>query len=202
MRLLKAMKTIKYIAAFVAIILLIGLTGCCEAKYNYYSYKKKAEEALLAKDFKKAKKLFSVIYTNETKRKTVNAEHTTWAFYRLGVVAELTGDIDMARGYYWGDRMDEGFYEEFPQTNWFAQGGWKQMDEIGTSRTLEEILAFEKTSPSKEEPVVERKKEEIVPKKYSAPKLRPDTTGIITKTYNRSRTRPDNDTPQPMMVYY
>ena len=182
---------------------LVLLSGCCSAKYSYYTVRKKAEQALLAKDYKKAKNLYSLIYTNETKAKKVDTERTTWAFYRLGVISELTGDIKMARGYYWGDAMDDGFYEGHRLTAWFAQAGWKQMDELETSRTLDEILEFEKTEPEEEPAPVERKKEIIVPKKVTVNQVHSvDTTGVITATYNRSKTPPKKSTPAPFKVYY
>ena len=149
---------------FLSFLFLIN--GCCSSRYSYNFYRKKAEEALRAKDYKKAQNYYSIIYSNESKRSVIDREKTTWAFYRLGVIAEVTGNIKLAKGYYWGDSIDEGFYEDQRLTNWFAQAGWEQLDELNSPRTLEEILEFETTEPPEEEDFsVEKKKTIVVPTK-------------------------------------
>lgn len=205
MRLKNICAVIRLFSLVVALFSALFVSGCCSGRYSYYSYKVKAEEALKKKDYKKAKNYYSIIYNNEKKVENINRERTTWAFYRLGVISEVSGDLDLARGYYWGDSIDEDFYEGEALTNWFARAGWKQMDEKKTPRTLEEIFEFEKTEPKEEETVVvERKKEDIRPKRTLSayPPRRPNKTGVITKTYNRSRTPPERGTPEPFKVYY
>ena len=67
----------------------------------------------------------------------------------------------------------------------------------------DEILEFEKTEPEEEPAPVERKKEIIVPKKVTVNQVHSvDTTGVITATYNRSKTPPKKSTPAPFKVYY
>ena len=190
------------------ILFSIFLDGCCSPRYNYYIYKKKGENALLAKNYKKAQNFFSVIYKKESEANDIDTERTTWAFYRLGVIAELSGNLKMAKGYYWGDSIDDSFYDNQRLVNWFAQNGWKQIDEKNKARTLEEILEFEKTEPPEEkeddEGYVERKKEEIIPKTDNRPNFERyiDTTGIVTLTYTDSRTPPPEDVPEIFKVYY
>lgn len=205
MRQMRAFKVIKLCCLILSAFVLLVMTGCCSSKYSYIIYKNKGETALKAKKYKKAQNYYSIIYKNESKSKNINTEHTNWAFYRLGVIAELSGDLKRARGYYWGDAIDEGFYSNERLISWYAQAGWKQMDEKETPRTLDEILEFEKTEPpeQEEEAPIERKKEIIVPKKRRVTNVqKPNTTGVITKTYNRSVTPPDPDAPEPFKVYY
>ena len=195
----------------------VFVLGCCESKYNYYTCRKKGEEALLAKKYKKAQNYYSIIYTNETKNETLDTERTNWAFYRLGVIAELSGDLKMAKGYYWGDAIDDGFYEEQPLISWFAQAGWNQLDENNIPRTLEEILEFEKTTPPTYEEggedestttTADRKKQIILPKKYSSSENingsneNGENKGVIRKTYKRSKHMPPYGTKPPFKVYY
>lgn len=167
---------------FSLLFLLISLfmTGCCSnSNYDYQLYRKRGEDALLAKKYIKAKNYYSVIYEKESKKKKKDkdSEKTNWAFYRLGVIAELTGDLKRAKGYYWGDSIKSGFYADQKLIGWFAQTGWKQIDEKNKARSLEDILAFEKTRPleakkeDNEEEEEEIEKEVIIPKKtYTAPR--------------------------------
>ena len=202
------MKYRKYVYIFIVLALsvLFFETGCCSTKYNYYIYRKKGEEALLAKKYKKAQNYYSIIYTNESNNEKIDKEKTTWAFYRLGVIAEVSGDIKMAKGYYWGDAIDDGFYEDQPLTNWFAQAGWTQLDKYDSPRTLEEILEFEKTTPPEDEetPTTDRKKEIILPKKSDRPSvsINADGSNKIIKTFTRSESLPPRGTPKPLKVYY
>ncbi len=195
------------IIAFSFLLVLSLLSGCCSSspKYNYYLFSKKGEDALLAKKYNKAKNYYSTIYSNEKKNKIINTERTTWAFYRLGVIAELSGNLKMAKGYYWGDKIEDGFYNDQKFTKWFAQVGWKHIDEKNTSRSLEEILELEASDPPEKEEVKERKKEIIVSKNKER-KINRDSNinknGIITKTFNRSRTPAPYDSPEPMRILY
>jgi ribosomal protein S12 len=181
------------------------LTGCCGGRYNYYNYRKKGEEALIAKNYKKAQSYYSTIYTNESKKPNADIEKTRWAFYRLGVIAEVTGNLKMAKGYYWGDAIDEGFYEESKLTSWLAQAGWDQVEECNEPRTLEEILELESAEPPEEGDFTERKKDIIIPNKnkdVSKLNKNPNKKGIITRTVNKSRIRPRRNAPEPMKVLY
>ena len=187
---------------FLSFLFLIN--GCCSSRYSYNFYRKKAEEALRAKDYKKAQNYYSIIYSNESKRAVIDREKTTWAFYRLGVIAEVTGNIKLAKGYYWGDSIDEGFYEDQRLTNWFAQAGWEQLDELNSPRTLEEILEFETTEPPEEEDFsVEKKKTIVVPTRKERRNTgnNPANSGVITGTYNKTR-RPRRKDPEPLRIFH
>ena len=201
-------KRITVIFSVIAISLcFFMLTGCCSQKYSYYNCRKRGEEALIAKKYIKARNYYSLIYKNENKAKNVNKDRTTWAYYRLGVIAEVTGDLKLAKGYYWGDALKEGFYDDSPQTGRFAKIGWKNIDEKKPARTLESILELENStqnSEEKQEVVIERKKEEIVPKKNSfiSSKDKVINNEVIIKTYSDSRTPPPRNDPEPYQVYY
>lgn len=202
MRFIRSSKDILLIIVFSFIFL---LTGCCGTKYNYYIYRKKGEEALIAKNYKKAQNYYSIIYTNESKKSKVDIEKTTWAFYRLGVIAEVTGNLKMAKGYYWGDAIDEGFYDESKNTSWLAQAGWDQLEEYNTPRTLEEILELESAEPPEEGDFSDRKKDIIIPQKnrdVSHLNNHSNKKGIITRTANKSRIRPRRNAPEPLKVLY
>ncbi len=197
-------KTLLFI--LVTFLLLLNL-GCCNTKYNYYIYKKKGEEALRAKNYKKAQSYFSLIYTNETSNEKVDTDKTTWAFYRLGVIAEVSGDLKMAKGYYWGDAIDEGFYSVNSQVNWLAQAGWNQLDGKNIPRTLEEILELEKSSPPAEDEhqATERKKEIIIQKKNSGNIKYKNNDGNsegVKKVVNDSKKLPPKSFPEPFRVFY
>ena len=201
-------KKITTIYSVLIISLCLFLTGCCSPKYNYYNCRKRGEESLRAKKFIKARNYYSLIYKNENKEKFVNEDRTTWAYYRLGVIAEVSGDLKLAKGYYWGDALKEGFYDQFPKTEKLAKIGWKHIDEKKSARTLESILELEKNSideePKKEDVYIERKKEEIVPKKNTFRKsnVQNISEDVIIKTYSDSRTPPPRRDPEPYQVYY
>ena len=202
---MKYFKEYKKILSMIVFSFLILLTGCCGARYNYYAYRKKGEEALIAKNYKKAQNYYSTIYTNESKKANADIEKTRWAFYRLGVIAEVTGNLKMAKGYYWGDAIDEGFYDESKLTWWLAQAGWDQLEECNTPRTLEEILELESSDPPEEVDSSERKKDIIIPQKnndVSHLNNNSNKKGIITRTVNKSRIRPRRNAPEPMKVLY
>ena len=196
-------------SAFVISLCFLFLTGCCSPQYSYYNCRKRGEEALIAKKFIKARNYYSLIYKNENKAKKVNEERTTWAYYRLGVIAEVSGDLKLAKGYYWGDSLREGFYDHYPQTGRLAKIGWKNIDDNKSARTLESILELEKNSENEieipEQEVIERKKEVIVPKKnsfISSNDYLKNTEDVIIKTYSDSRTPPPRNDPEPYQVYY
>ena len=202
MRFIKGCKVILSIIVFSLSLL---LAGCCGGRYNYNNYRKKGEEALRAKNYKKAQDYYSTIYTNESKKTNADIEKTRWAFYRLGVIAEVTGNLKMAKGYYWGDAIDEGFYDESKDTGWLAQAGWDQLEEYDMPRTLEEILELESAEPPEEVDFTERKKDIIIPNKNKDVSYLNNSSnkkGIITRTVNKSRKRPGRNAPEPMKVLY
>ena len=65
---MRSIKGIKIILSIIVFSLLFLLTGCCGGRYSYYTYRKKGEEALIAKNYKKAQNYYSTIYTNESKK--------------------------------------------------------------------------------------------------------------------------------------
>ncbi len=170
---------IKLLFVIFQIIILFGITGCC-SKYNYYMYMDNVEKALKNKNYKKAKNLTSYAYKQENlNQSNDNFDKKAWIFYRLGVIAELQGDLLSAKGYYWGDSFDEGYYSKEPKIAWLARTGWLNIDNGKKARSLEEILELEtkdppKKAPPKEKKVVKRKKKKkaaYVPKQrvYNVP---------------------------------
>ena len=183
-----------------AVLLLTG----CGSSYDYTRYRAQAEAALENKKLKKAKELYSIIYQQETTSEKVDQKRTTWAFYRLGVLAEVAGDVRLAKGYYWGDRIDEGFYQVNPSVDRLAQIGWQHLDEGRPPRTLEEILALEKNSPAKPLSNHERKKREVIVDTNNRP-VAPSTSGADknhSRTFQRSLTPPPPGSPEPFRVFY
>lgn len=154
--------------AFLMLIMAFCITGCC-SKYNYYIYMDNTENALLKKNYKKAKNLVAYAYRIENLNKTNdNFDKKAWLFYRLGVIAELQGDLDTAKGYYWGDSFDEGYYNKEPKIAWLAQTGWTNIDKGNRARTLEEILDLEAKEPPKKEVKKEKKTVKRKAKKKTA----------------------------------
>ncbi|HPT46367.1 MAG TPA: hypothetical protein PLM07_10735, partial [Candidatus Rifleibacterium sp.] len=134
----------------------------------------------------------------------VDQKRTTWAFYRLGVLAEVAGDIRLAKGYYWGDRIDEGFYQVNPSVDRLVQIGWQHLDEGRPPRTLEEILALEKGSATKLLPTHERKKREVTVDTINR-SVAPSAAGADknhSRTFQRSLTPPPPGSPEPFRVFY
>lgn len=183
---------------------LAALTGCGSG-YNYSRYRAQAESALESGKLKKAKELYAVIYQQETTSEKVDTGRTTWAFYRLGVIAEVTGDIRLAKGYYWGDRIDEGFYQVNPAVDRLVQIGWQHLDDGKPPRTLEEILALEKGGAQKLPQTHDRKKREVVIDDLRRP-VSPLPTSSSDKTHSRtfqrSLTPPPPGSPEPFRVFY
>lgn len=180
------------------------LTGC-SSRYSYSSYRSKAETALSKKKFKQARELYSVIYQQETAEGKDSADKAAWAFYRLGVIAEVTGDVRMAKGYYWGDKIDEGFYQAFPETDWFAQTGWNVLDQGNSPRSIESILEFEARGlpQASADNVPDRKKREIiVPKEIKRQAAGTPSISKPQRTFNRSLTPPQPGVPGPFRVFY
>ena len=200
---MKSRKTYILPALVMLGIMLVLLTGCC-GSYNYSTYQGQAEYALAQKNFKKARELYSMIFNQESKADPVDLEKVTWAFYRLGVIAEVTGDIRMALGYYWGDKIDEGYYQEFARLNWLAQEGWNGLDTGKPPRSIEAILDLEENGRPPESASVERRKKEIVPSRERTPYERP----VIRKdnrpraSFNRSLTPPPPNAPELFRVFH
>ena len=199
-------KNIKLLALLPVIILSLCFIGGCKARYRYFSFKSQAEEALQKKNLKKSAELYSIIYQHENSEKTVDTERTTWAFYRLGVIAEVSGDIRMAKGYYWGDKIDEGFYQEHARVDWLAQAAWNHLDEGLAPRSLEEILALEARGPTSTAVVPDRKKREFtVPDAASGVRSYANDNNpkpVRSRTFLRTRTPPKPGTPEPFRVFY
>ncbi len=184
--------------------LLSMLTGCGSG-YNYSRCRVQAEAALEAGKLKKAKELYAVIYQQETTAEKVDVSRTTWAFYRLGVISEVTGDIKLAKGYYWGDRIDEGFYQVNPSVDRLVQVGWQHLDDGKPPRSLEEILALEKGSAQKLPQTHERKKREVFIDDLRRPAEQAPTASsdkTHSRTFQRSLTPPPPGSPEPFRVFY
>lgn len=170
---------IKIISIISILIFVINITGCC-SKYNYSIYMKEVEQQLKNKKYKKAKNLLSYAYKEESKKSSDdNFEKRAWIFYRLGVVHELLGDLDIAKGYYWGDSFEEGYYKKEPKIAWLAQTGWVNIDNAMPTRTYDEILALEAKEPPKKEVKKEKKIVKRKAKKKTAyvPRQRLDLSG-------------------------
>jgi len=187
----------------VVALLFTVLTGC-RSSYNYATFRAQAETALSGNKVKKAKELYSVIYQHENKAETPLPERTTWAFYRLGVIAEVMGDVQLAKGYYWGDKIDEGFYQVNPAVEWLAEAGWQNLDEGNPPRTLDEILELEKSGQKKTVQTVEKKKREIVIPADRAMPVQAPVAGDkpYSRTFQRSLTPPRPGAPEPFRVFY
>lgn len=192
-----------HISLLVVALLLVGLTGC-RSNYSYATFRAQAEAALSGNKIKKAKELYSVIYQQENKAETALPERTTWAFYRLGVIAEVMGEVQLAKGYYWGDKIDEGFYQVNPAVEWLAEAGWQHLDEGNPPRSLDEILALEKSGQKKTTQIAEKKKREVVIPADRAMPVQAPVTGDkpYSRTFQRSLTPPRPGAPEPFRVFY
>ncbi len=191
------------IALLALMLLLAGLTGC-RTSYSYASFRAQAEAALSSNKIKKAKELYSVIYQQENKAETPQSERTTWAFYRLGVIAEVLGEVQLAKGYYWGDKIDEGFYQVNPAVEWLAEAGWQHLDAGNPPRSLDEILALEKNGQKKTVQTAEKKKREVVIPADRAMPVQAPVSGDkpYSRTFQRSLTPPRPGAPEPFRVFY
>ncbi len=180
------------------------LNGCGN-RYSYYSFKSQAEKALKEKKLQRAHDLYATIYQNEKKATTKEPEHLLWSFYRLGVINELLGDVNMAMGYYWGDSIEEGFYAADRQIEWFAASGLEWLDEGKPSRTLEQILELEsQRRPSKIKTVSRPKKEIKIEPRQASPQAQKEVlpSNRPTRVFNRSLTPPSPSAPEPFRIYY
>lgn len=145
-----------------------------------------------------------MIFNQESKLTEVDMERVTWAFYRLGVIAEVTGDVRMALGYYWGDKIDEDYYQDYARLAWLAQQGWDWLDAGNPPRSIETILDLEENGKIPEIVSVERKKKEVVvtrgPERYNRPVKRKDNRPRAT--FNRSLTPPPSNARGPFKVFH
>lgn len=185
-------------------LVLLALVGCCGG-YGHAKYKSQAEYELSRKNYKKAAELYSMIFNYETRQEPVDMEKVTWAFYRLGVIAEVTGDVRMALGYYWGDKIDESYYQDFVRLSWLAQKGWDWLDAGNRPRTIEKILDLEENGRLPEVVASERRKKEIVVTREQDRYERPVTRNKSNRpqaTFNRSLTPPPPNALGPFKVFH
>jgi hypothetical protein len=195
------MKKQAYIRVYTILLLFIPIIcGCGGSNYKYSSVKSKAEEQLKKKRYKKAEKLFSLIYKKEKERKNKEMKRILWAYYRLGVINELKGKSRLAKGFYWGDQMKQGFYSDSSSINFYAKAGWKHLDDGRAPRKLPEILALEKKSAPKTTAKNTKKKFKRSYKRYSRSKKR--TNSKQTRSFSGSLTPPRHGTAEPFRVFY
>jgi len=190
--------------AFLMLVLAaFSIAGCCGG-YSHSKYRDQAEYALAKKNFKKANELYSMIFNQESRLNPVDMEKVTWAFYRLGVIAEVTGDVRMALGYYWGDKIDEGYYQDYTRLAWLAQQGWDWLDAGNPPRSIETILELEENGRPPETVIVERKKKEVVVTRERERQNRPDSRkdNRPRATFNRSLTPPPSGSRGPFKVFH
>lgn len=187
------------------LLLLLMLTGC-GGTYRYYSFKSRAEEAMRKKDFETAKDLYAAIYQHEKAAQKPDQEKICWAFYRLGVINELLGEKVLAKGYYWGDSMEEGFYAGQNQIEWFAETGWSWLDQGNPSRSLTQILELEKKlRPARRKKILKKKKIKTVTMpalSNSGQVQNPLPSDKPVRVFNRSLTPPPPSFPEPFRVFY
>jgi hypothetical protein len=188
------------------LLMLVSLAGC-GGTYRYYSYKSRAEEALRKKDFETAKDLYAIIYQQEKAAQKQDKEKICWAFYRLGVINELLGEKVLAKGYYWGDSLEEGFYAGQNQIEWFAEAGWSWLDQGNPSRSLSEILELEKKLRPARRKVALKKKKKIKAVTMPLAPVRSQIQNPLpgdkpVRVFNRSLTPPPPSFPEPFRVFY
>lgn len=191
------------------LLLLTLIVAGCGNTYRYYSFKARAEEAIKQKKYETAKDLYATIYQNEKAAAEIDQEKICWAFYRLGVVNELMGETRLAKGYYWGDSLEEGFYADQPRIEWFAETGWLGLDHGDPPRTLKQILDLEKQfRPSRKLKTVKKKKfvktqtKTVRPMPTFGQKQNPIPTDQPVRIFNRSLTPPPSYFPEPFRVFY
>ncbi|MGM0598564.1 MAG: hypothetical protein ACQETH_01990 [Candidatus Rifleibacteriota bacterium] len=188
---------------FLSLFMLISLllVGCGD-NYGFNRLKNEAEKALQNKEYEKAKKIYSRIYQKE-KESSDEFSQTAWAYYRLGVIHELTGKVKLAKGYYWGDQIEDGYYARDPRVEWLARNGWQWLDQNNPPRSLKKILELElRLKPPEKQKI--RTKKEIKVKKKAEPDFKPVSfpDNQPTRIFNRSLTPPPPGTPEPFRVLY
>ena len=121
-----------------------------------------------------------------------------------GIGVEVMGEVQLAKGYYWGDKIDEGFYQVNPAVEWLAEAGWEHLDEGNPPRTLDEILALEKSGQKKTAQTTEKKKREVVIPTDRAMPVQAPVAGDkpYSRTFQRSLTPPRPGAPEPFRVFY
>lgn len=192
----------------IAIILVLSFNGCTSERYNYQRLQRQAEEALLRKDYDKTGQIYSTIYDHEARRSTDGPnERIMWAYYRLGVVSELSGQLVMAKGYYWGDQIEEGFYKNDNRIKWLAWQGWQSIDRGNPARTLQEILDLERMVPpssvQQELPIRQEAAQETQDEQYPERQriIKEREKGEPTAIEPRTMTPPPPGAPAPFRVY-
>jgi hypothetical protein len=109
----------------------------------------------------------------------------------------------LAKGYYWGDQVEEGFYQKDPRIEWLAATGWQWLDQNKPPRSLKDILELELRLKPPEKKKITAKKE-IRIKKKAEPDFKPVSfpDNQPTRVFNRSLTPPPPGTPEPFKVFY
>lgn len=197
-------KTVWLPTLLLLVLALLSSVGCCGG-YSHAKYKSQAEYELSKKNYKKARELYSMIFNHETRQEPVDMEKVTWTFYRLGVIAEVTGDVRMALGYYWGDKIDEGYYQDFTRLSWLAQKGWDWLDPGNPPRTIEKIIDLEENGRPTETIKGGHRKKEIVVTHEQERYERPSASKKDNRpraTFNRSLTPPPPVAPGPFKVFH
>ena len=184
----------------VAIMLLTVFLAGCGSSYSFDRSKKEAEAVLHAGKVTQARKLYARIFRSEKNASPLVKDHLLWAFYRLGVIHEVLDKRALAKGYYWGDQFDKGYYADSPRVAWLAQTGWEWLDSGIPPRSLKKIFELEAA--------------DYPPKIASAPKVAsptrpvpgtPTTThrnGQPLRSYDRSLNRPPSEVAQPFKVFF
>ena len=197
-------KSVAYLLQAVIIAAVLPFIVGCRDNYNYYRFKNRAEDALHQRNYDQVANYYSIIYERENSP-DVDPERRLWAYYRLGVVAELTGDNRIAKGYYWGDQIEEGFYAENERINWLSNVGWKNIDEGNPSRSLEEILELElrqRPPIDFEQTPVRARRPVVLPKTRANVVIYDQSEPGQSRTFNRSLTPPPPGSREPFRVFY
>lgn len=177
------------------------LAGCGD-DYGFNRLKNDAEKALQNKEFEKAKEIYSRIYQKE-KESGEEFARIAWGYYRLGVIHELAGKIKLAKGYYWGDQIKDGFYQKDPRIQWLARTGWQWLDQNNPPRSLKKILELElRLKPPQNQNISTKKKIKIKKKTERDFKSISFPDNQPTRVFNRSLTPPPPGTSEPFRVLY
>ncbi|MBI3040008.1 hypothetical protein HYY75_13325 [bacterium] len=124
----------------------------CGKNYDYYSLVEEAEKALHDRKITQTLEIYTRIFNIEKKQSEPMMDRLRWSFYRLGVLHEVSNKVKLAKGYYWGDRVEKGYYSESSRIAHFAEEGWKLLDNGNPPRSIEVILGFEAREPEENNP--------------------------------------------------
>ena len=190
------------IPAIMVLLAAVVLTTGCGNSYSYEPLRQRAEAALQQGDLAGAKKIYARIFRTEKARVPPSLDRVHWAFYRLGVIHEILNKRVLAKGYYWGDQFDKGYFDASPYVAWLARTGWERFDKNLPPRTFQEILALE----AQERPatVASAPATAPIPAKKVTPTapLAPLPAGTPLRTYDRSLNLPPADVAEPFKVHY